>query len=215
MKKSISDVQQQVMPGYTGQAFSYGNTKLPRNVLIVNLTSATKCPSKALGLCKVSNFCYAFSAERWPNTKNKNLTVEGWLQKASEQDIIKLLEAYIDGSPVTIEYLRLNEAGDFSSQEVIELWDRITGGYLYSTRGIRTYTYTTRADLDFSGVKYIVVNGSLPNIKGAAREFRCTPHDVFDSLVPAKGEYKCPGKCDKCHVCFNDKFKGIIYCRKH
>ena len=31
---------------YTGQAFAYGNTKIPRTTLIANLTSAEHCPSK-------------------------------------------------------------------------------------------------------------------------------------------------------------------------
>lgn len=215
MKKSILAVQQQVMPGYTGQVFSFGNQKLPNNTMIANLSSATNCPSKALGLCKVASICYAFHGEkRWPNVLKKNLAVEQWIQSASEQDIIRLLEAYISAAPSKIEYLRLNEAGDFVSQNQVDLWESIAE-YLEKNHGIKTYTYTARADLDFSEAQHIVVNGSLPGIKGAVREFHCTPAKTFDTLVISKGEYKCPGDCHKCHVCFSGNFKGVIYCRKH
>ncbi len=37
------------------QVFSYGNTKLPKHTLIVNLTSATNCPSEQLGFCKCND----------------------------------------------------------------------------------------------------------------------------------------------------------------
>lgn len=215
MKKRRLAVQQQMIPGYTGQAFSYGNKKLPQNVLIANISSATNCPSRLLGLCKVSDICYALHDEkRWPNCKNKNLTIENWMQNASEQDVTKLLEVYIDEAPIKVKYLRLNEAGDFLSQDNVDMWDRIAD-HIFSTRGITTTAYTARADLDFSGVKHIVINASLPNTKGATREFRCTPKSIFDNLKVGKGEYKCPGKCDKCQVCYDNKFKGIIYCRRH
>lgn len=215
MKKLIKQLQQQIIPGFSGQAFSYGNKKLPKDVLIVNLSSATNCPSKALGLCKIAKVCYALHDEKqWPNCKNKNLAVEQWIQQATDQDIIKLLEAYIDAAPTKISHIRLDEAGDFVSQSQVNQWERIAE-HLENTKGVKTYTYTCRSDLDFSGANHIVVNGSTPGVKGAVREFKCTPKDVYDTLTPSSGEYKCPGKCDKCHVCFDRKFEGIIYCRKH
>ena len=40
--------------------FSAGNKKLPKNVLIINLTSPLACPSYHSGLCLISNgYCYA------------------------------------------------------------------------------------------------------------------------------------------------------------
>ena len=216
MKKNIMKVQNLLLPNYTGSVFAYGNSKLPKNTLIVNLSSAQNCPSTALGICKVADVCYALKAERiYSNYKNKNLTVEPWIQSAPTADIKQMMTAYIDNASEKIEYIRLNEAGDFKDQEQVQQWSEIAE-YYEQNNGIHTYTYTARADLDFSEATF-TVNGSLPNIKGAAREYRCIPQQDFDAL-PTKlpqGEYKCPGDCKKCHVCFNDKFKGLIYCRKH
>jgi hypothetical protein len=59
------------------QLFSYGNSKLPTETLIVNITSAHNCPSDKLGLCNCSNVCYAKKCERiYSNYLNKNLKVE-------------------------------------------------------------------------------------------------------------------------------------------
>lgn len=41
------------------QVFSYGNAKLPKETLIVNITSAVHCPSERLGFCRCSKVCYA------------------------------------------------------------------------------------------------------------------------------------------------------------
>ena len=117
MKKNILQVQNLLFPNYTGSVFAYGNSKLPKNTLIVNLSSAQNCPSKALGICKVADVCYALKAERiYSNYKNKNLTVEPWIQSVPTADIKQLMTAYIDNASEKIEYIRLNEAGDFKDQ---------------------------------------------------------------------------------------------------
>jgi hypothetical protein len=44
--------------------FSAGNTKLPANVLVVNMSSALMCPSYYLGVCQITNgACYAMRDE--------------------------------------------------------------------------------------------------------------------------------------------------------
>lgn len=63
------------------QVFSYGNSKLPAETLIVNLTSAYNCPSEKLGFCKCANVCYAKKCERiYKAYLNKNLTLEKLVQ---------------------------------------------------------------------------------------------------------------------------------------
>ncbi len=62
------------------QVFSYGNSKLPKETLIVNITSAQNCPSDKLGLCNCSKVCYAKKCERiYKNYLNKNLMVESYM----------------------------------------------------------------------------------------------------------------------------------------
>ena len=50
------------------QLFSYGNSKLPTETLIVNITSAHNCPSDKLGLCNCNDVCYAKNAKEYIQT---------------------------------------------------------------------------------------------------------------------------------------------------
>lgn len=200
---------------FSGQAFAYGNTKIPRSTLIVNLTSAENCPSKKRELCQVVGCCYALKCERiYSNYKHKNLVMQHWLNTASTEDIITLMSAYIYYAPETINLIRLDEAGDFTCQNQIRQWNKIAK-FFWESRGIRTYTYTARTDLDFSEAPYIMVNGSLPGIPGAVRVYKCIPPQIFDNIQLNKGEYKCPGDCHKCNVCSSINFRGTIYSRQH
>lgn len=215
MKKIIQDLQTKLIKGFTGQAFAYGNTKIPRSTLIVNLTSAENCPSKEKGLCQVANWCCALKCERiYPGYRNKNLIMERWLQLAQTEEIITLMCAYIDNAPEKITLIRLDEAGDFRDQNRVKQWNKIAK-YFWESRGIRTYTYTARVDLDFTEATHILVNGSLPDIPGAAREYKCVPSAVFSNISAAPGVYKCPGNCNICNLCSSQRFTGTIYCKKH
>ena len=101
------------MPEYKGQVFSYGNSKLPKSTLIVNLSSAENCPSRKRGLCEIEDKCYARKCERiYPNYKKKNLIVEEWFNSASDDDIINFMDYSIEDAPVKVIYCRLYEAGD-------------------------------------------------------------------------------------------------------
>lgn len=215
MKKIIQEIQAKLINGFTGQAFAYGNTKIPRSTLIVNLTSAENCPSKQRGLCKVANWCYALKCERiYPGYRNKNLVMERWMSLATTEDIVTLMCAYIDNAPERITLIRLDEAGDFRDQNRVRQWNKIAQ-YFWESRGIITYTYTARVDLDFREAPYIIVNGSLSGIPGAAREYKCVPPAVFDGLAVGTGIRKCPGNCNICNLCSTGRFTGTIYCRKH
>ncbi len=96
MRKKIRETQKRIIPHYNGNVFPGGNKKLPKSTLIANLTSARNCPAKALGLCDIED-CYAAKCERiYKYYLAKNLIVEEWLKDAPTEDIIELLEAYID-----------------------------------------------------------------------------------------------------------------------
>lgn len=62
------------------QVFSYGNTKLPKETLVVNITSATTCPSEKLRLCRCSKVCYAKKCERiYKAYLHKNTLIESYM----------------------------------------------------------------------------------------------------------------------------------------
>lgn len=125
-KKRKKLVQKRLLPNYNGQVFSYGNSKLPKSTLIVNLSSAENCPSRKRGLCEIEDKCYARKCERiYPNYKKKNLIVEEWFNSASDNDIIDLMNAYIEDAPEKIKLCRLNEAGDFRDQKQVRQMNRV------------------------------------------------------------------------------------------
>ena len=191
-KKRKKLVQKRLLPNYNGQVFSYGNSKLPKSTLIVNLSSAENCPSRKRGLCEIEDKCYARKCERiYPNYKKKNLIVEEWFNSASDNDIIDLMNAYIEDAPEKIKLCRLNEAGDFRDQKQVRQMNRVAK-HFKKTRGIRTYTYTSCSDLDFSKADSIVVNGSRPDVKGAVREYKCLPRREYDQMKTGKGGIQMP-----------------------
>lgn len=193
------------------QVFSYGNTKLPKETLIVNITSATNCPSEKLGFCKCSDVCYAKKCERlYKAYLHKNTLIESFMWFWDDKEVMEMLVHYIINSPIKIKYVRLNEAGDFPDQQSVKRWDKI-GNWLYKQFGIKTYCYTCREDLDFKGVHFIV-NSSSPNIKGH-RWFFCVNKEQFNQLP--KGSVKCKGNCRVCKLCYDSHYQGVIYCKQH
>lgn len=193
------------------QVFSYGNRKLPAETLIVNITSAQNCPSDKLGLCEISNVCYAKKCERiYKNYLAKNLTIERWMQLWSDEQLKEILTVYIQNAPHTIKYIRLNEAGDFLDQESVNRWSNIAE-WAFNTFNIKTYCYTCREDLDFSDVKFSV-NGSKPSIN-SDRHFICLNVNDFRNLP--KGTVVCKADCKICKLCYDSNYKGVIYCKQH
>lgn len=216
LKARLDAVQARLIPGFKGIVFAAGNRKLPKTHLIWNLTTAHGCPSLALGMCAVGeNLCYACKCERvYPTYWAKNKAVEDFMKTATVDDILELLGAYIDYYG-DITHIRINEAGDFVSQEMVSLVDEVAVR-LYGERGIVTYGWSARKDLDFTGVHFLL-NGSSDEVKGAIRVFKAVPKDVFNALP--KGSMTCGGSrggsCRTCHLCHQLKYRGVIYCRQH
>ena len=194
------------------QVFSYGNKKLPAETLIVNITSATNCPSERFGFCRCSKVCYAKKCERiYKAYKQKNELIESFMYLWDDKDIKAFLLRYILYAPIKIKYVRLNEAGDFPDQQSVNRWSNIAN-WLCKVFNIKTYCYTCREDLDFTDVNFVVNSSSL-NIKNADRWFICADKKQFDQLPPKT--VKCPGNCRNCKLCYDSKYHGIIYCRQH
>lgn len=193
------------------QVFSYGNSKLPKSTLIVNITSALNCPSDFRKLCSCAKVCYAKKCERiYRNYLTKNLSVENFMKIWSDDELKEMLKVYIEHSPTKITHVRLNEAGDFPDQNSIERWNKIAD-WLLTTFNITTYCYTCREDLNFSNVNFIV-NASSKNIK-ANRYFFCLDKLSYENLP--SNAVKCKGDCNKCRICYTNNYKGIVYVKQH
>lgn len=216
-KAALDAVQARLMPDFKGKVFASGNKKLPSTHLVWNLTSAHGCPSLALGMCEVGEkLCYACKCERIRKEYiAKNRAVEKWMKTATADEVFELISAYVDYYG-NITHVRINEAGDFVSQDMVDLVDDVAKK-LYLRYGIQCYGWSARKDLDFSEMDYVLINGSSPEVKGAVRVFKAVSKDVFKALP--KGSMTCGGSrggsCRTCHLCHQNKFHGTIYCLQH
>lgn len=124
-----------------------GNRKIDRNTIIFNMGSATNCPSRKLGLCKVCNQCYALKAERLYKEvlPYRERQAEYW-NKTDISVILDDFNNYIKSKRKKVEYFRYNESGDFDSTD--DIWKlHCIAATLNKNFGIITYGYTARKDL--------------------------------------------------------------------
>lgn len=178
-----------------GVKFSCGNKKLPKGTYILNMGSATECPSKALGMCQCSDKCYAFKAERmWPAVLPFRKAQKVAFRKYSPKRIANaLLKRSKRARLHKMTHLRFSESGDFENQKAVEKMASICK--ILSENGVICYGYTARKDLDMSSlVKYATVNGSGFKVNN---EFRFIPRgessDGCDKV--------CAGNCRICSLC--------------
>ncbi len=199
---------------------TFGNKKLPETTMIMNITSATDCPARKLGMCQLdkcgigSNKCYALKAEKFrPSTLVHRRKQQAWWDQPAGDMIasFKLLRSKMRRK---ITAVRVGESGDFRNlSDVLKLVVLAAGN-----KDLTWYLYTAREDLFTDAVqctlpRNVVVNGSgwmadngfyaVP--KGAARP------------VAKEGIKKiawCAGDCRKCTLCL--KKGGVaIYAREH
>lgn len=195
---------------------SLGNSKLGDDTIILNMGSATYCPSRALGFCKLGDACYAYKAENmYSGVGAYRDRQETYWKKTDARkiadDIINALKSRrgrVDGKLIPmldkIKYLRFNESGDFWSQASVKKLSTIAA--ILMMFDIVTYGYTAREDLDFDGV-YFKVRGSSNDVgnsgKAIAREAdKLADLEHLDVYREADTEYTvCKSDCATCHVC--------------
>ena len=205
-----------------GKSFAYGNTKLPENIMIVNLTSAWNCPSIEAGECPFGKDCYARGTELYSKqTQLRNLRMQHAYKYLTAKEILQLLEAYIESAPARIKHIRISEDGDFPDQQTVDFCDKLAG-HFKSKYGITTTAYTHR-QLDYSNVKNMQINASDYRVKNPTRYFMAIPEKRWE-LVPdglvlepyeaeiapqvlntQNGTFKCHCDCRKCNFCYNTK----------
>ena len=200
---------------FTGTCFSYGNSKLPRTHMIINFQSAHDCVSRMLGLCKVQH-CYAIKCESlYKSYHLKNLFMQDFFQRAKIEDILALVDLYIERSPRKITHIRFNEAGDFTPY-TIKIANEIAKHV--KKYHIKCYGWTARTDLDnLFAEREFILNASNEGMKNADRKFVCTPRKEFDALplqLP-RLTARCKGNCEICGICYSRSRVHTVMCREH
>lgn len=200
-----------------------GNKKLAKDTLIFNMGSATTCPSRALGMCKLCKECYALKAEIiYPACKPYRDRQERYWKESSIEKIIgdfdELLttkKTFINGKlrPLheKVKWFRFNESGDFHKQTCVEKLDAIAK-HLMKNYNIRTYGYTARKDLDFSRVSFLVKGSGHGNGKDGQTIARENVNHEVSTVYNENGTkfHVCPMDCRECNLCKVGK-KNIVF----
>jgi len=196
---------------------TFGNQKLPKTTMIMNITAATDCPARKLGMCQLdkcgigSDKCYALKAEELrPGTLTHRREQQEWWDQ-DPWDIVASFSAMRSKMRRKITAVRVGESGDMRSEA--DFW-KVRDLSTVNT-DLTWYLYTARKDLVIGKQlpKNLVINGSgwmadnafIAVPKGAARP------------VAKEGVKKiawCAGDCRKCTLCLK-KGGTTIYAREH
>lgn len=185
-----------------------GNTKLPATTAIFNMGSAHNCPSMALGLCSAvlaGVKCYAIKAEYsyHPQVRPYRDRQEKFWKNISANEFIAQFLFINALKTKPFNALRLNESGDFWSQECVDKAERIAT--VLKNFGVTVYCYTARKDLDFSNVQNLIINGSGFTKAGIVNEFK-----IMEKGETIAGYGKCAGDCSICNRCTKSGMKTIV-----
>jgi hypothetical protein len=113
------------------------------------------------------------------------------------------------------KYVRFNESGEFHTQADVDKMGRVAE--LLEKRGVKSYTYTARSDLDYRQIpKALSINRSGwrgGKMNPLMNEFVA----VYE--IPPDAKYVCPGTASKkcgtsCFHCFHGSGK-TIYIKLH
>lgn len=136
--------------------FSIGNAKLSDDTLIINFTSALKCPS--VEMCPVTQMaCYAVASEiRLPNVRRKNIMIQNmWINAIKNKaigEVFGIAQMYIEitqRSKKPIKYVRFNESGDFINQDILDA-AALFAKTVKEKYGVSSMAYTSNKFLDFT-----------------------------------------------------------------
>lgn len=201
---------------YSGLEVSNGNTKIGPDTLVFNMTSATDCPSRRLGLCQLSNphDCYAIRPETFrPGTlPYRRRQARYWNMSGVDRIILNFLGMFKKHPSLRrIKYIRFSECGDFASQMDVDKLDYVAwrlNDWLATLPGYAPliwYGCSARSDLDFSRCQELLVKGSGHD-KG--NNGACIVRPLTASEKARKYYFErgvrylvCPGKCYGCQIC--------------
>lgn len=202
---------------YNGLTLSNGNLKLGNDTIILNMGSAADCPSKTLGHCKVCRECYAAKAERlYPQVLPfRKRQARYWLSTTKEQNAADLIGALSVGRRAErIKWFRINESGDFWSQDCVDKLDYIAA-VLKKRFGIRTYGYTARKDLDFGRLSSSIAlrgSGHFNAPHGSTTVLRLPKNSKNRTIdIDGKRYSICPMDCRVCNRCKTRRQLNIVF----
>lgn len=182
--------------------FSVGNQKLSDDTLIINFSSALGCPS--MQVCPISQkTCYAVAGEnRLPLVRRKNLMVQNlWRQamrRASSGDstglekIFSIAELYIQvlsNTKKPIRFIRFNEAGDFTTQSLLDSAARFAKK-VKEQYGVISMAYTARNGLNFTKEIDGMPIDKIIKIIASRNDIKLSPDTTRQKFYATKMDFK-------------------------
>lgn len=192
--------------------FSRGNHKLGTDTLIFNMGPAETCPSMKNGMCNANKSgakCYALKAEQCYGKKvveYRKRQQKYWNNKA----LIDILGSTINklrNEKIKTKYLRFNESGDFNSQDDVNKLSRLAR--ILKMLDITVYGYTSRSDLDYSNVNFLVKGSGFYKPGMTGKTIILNKNDKLP-----KNYFECKNDCRICNACKISKKINIAF-RKH
>jgi len=181
----------------------FGNHKIGKDTMIFNMSTATACPSKRLGLCKVVNNktrCYAFKAEQQykDNVLNYRENQSKYWKEKTAEEIIADIKNIISKKKSPVKYFRFNESGDFEEQKDISKLSTISESIKHEFN-ITTYGYTARSDLNFKDCKFLVKGSGWygPGLTGSTVVIN-NKSELPENYILCPGEKNSCASCDLC-----------------
>lgn len=189
---------------------SFGNRKLPKTTAIFNMTSATDCPSRDLGLCQLDcpSKCYALKAEkqyRKTVLPYRNRQADIWRNCTANQWVMSYT---IARGRKKVSAIRFNESGDLTSKKCLAKLVKIAK----LLPGLPIYFYSARKDIFTDKALSTLPDNITVNGSGymAHNEFRVVSADTLKAYAGPK----CCGDCTKCKLCETRQNK-TIYAEMH
>ena len=189
----------------------FGNHKLGEDILIFNMGTAKACPSLKLGMCnavKTGVKCYALK----PEIQYKDRVVhyrtqqkEYWDSTSATKIANDIVKKIWTRRGKATKYFRFNEASDFHSQKDVDKLSKIA--YKLKNFNIITFGFTSRKDLDFTDVNFLV-KGSGFTIKTGGNG---TTTIVKKGENIPTGFFQCKESCKICDYCMTNDSKNIAF----
>lgn len=182
-----------------------GNNKLPDDVMIFNIGSATDCPNLGTKHCQVGDDCYALKDERlWGYPLDYRRRQQIIWDSFPGPFLAEAFELILDRKRNNIDFMRLNESGDFrDEQDLVKA--EIISSHLLETHDIRTFTYSASDYLDWSIAETLTLNASNANFEHADQRFHVYSDDdpdMDDTSEMPENAVHCDDDCTECHACF-------------
>ena len=196
--------------------FTQGNKKLPKTTYILNVGTASDCPSEKLGLCDVPKECYAKKAERiYPQVEPFRKRQRAVFDDIDAQTIAQvILDKSNRSRSGKCRSFRFSEAGDFATQADVDKMAEVCS--ILVSNGIKCYGYTCRTDLDLYGLMD-VAQVNLSNDYKRSNEYLEAGANRFKVVEKFSGSPKavpCRADCRVCSFCSDMKGK-LIEVEKH